>query len=500
MGDRPRPRGASSTTSTRFGSARRATPTRSSRATRERTRGCSASTATSSTTRRPSPLPRRSARRGAPGVLQPQAGNVLHVTELTAATTARADTSRPRPSVHEALQLRRHRLVDALLPPVHARRRDRLPARVLARVGRPDRRAPRVGGEPVSLPPHVLSRPLEPRSARARRPRAAEPDRPRRKKRTRATRRFSTGCDRRRLASHVEGGEVPSGRARHEGRRAVLPMTTRRRRRRDVRVARGARRRAVRRCPSRRTRDFDVVVADDGSGPDTAAVVERWGAGVRRAAASRPAGGRGLSARAREEPRRARGNEGDYLVMIDGDCRASPRVRRRHSEERRPRLVRRREAARARPGAEPRACSRSGCPMHALVAARWLRERDAARRSQRSRPATGDVRGARAAGVRAAQRSLRRSCSACGVRRLRARERLRQPIRGLGGGGRRSRGPAAPPRAALRLAGPARDAPPPLARDAEGRAAERRRSWTETHEGSRVEAVSGLRELASELG
>src|SRR5205823_5665748 len=54
---------------------------------------------------------------------------------------------------------------------------------------------------------------------------------------------------------------------------------------------------------------------------------------------------------------------------------------------------------------------------------------------------------------------------------LRARERLRRALRGLGRRGRGPGCPAAPCRPPLRLAGAARDAAPPLARDAQARRA-----------------------------
>jgi glycosyltransferase involved in cell wall biosynthesis len=65
--------------------------------------------------------------------------------------------------------------------------------------------------------------------------------------------------------------------------------------------------------------DFEVVVADDGSGPATAAVVERW----RESFAARL-----VHARQRDEGFRlarvrnlgAAEAAGDYLVFVDGDC------------------------------------------------------------------------------------------------------------------------------------------------------------------------------------
>jgi len=70
-----------------------------------------------------------------------------------------------------------------------------------------------------------------------------------------------------------------------------------------------------------RDRRFEVVIADDGSGPDTAALVERW----------KPQLGVSLSHvwhehrgfRAAEIRNRAiRASAGDYCIFLDGDCLA----------------------------------------------------------------------------------------------------------------------------------------------------------------------------------
>jgi glycosyltransferase involved in cell wall biosynthesis len=62
---------------------------------------------------------------------------------------------------------------------------------------------------------------------------------------------------------------------------------------------------------------FDAVVADDGSGPETAAVVERWQAtfGERLVHARQPDEGFRL---ARVKNLGAKAAQGDYLVLIDG--------------------------------------------------------------------------------------------------------------------------------------------------------------------------------------
>ncbi len=65
-------------------------------------------------------------------------------------------------------------------------------------------------------------------------------------------------------------------------------------------------------------RDFEVVVADDGSGPETAATVERWSdrfGGRLRHVRQDDAGYR----LARVKNLGARASSGDFLAMIDGD-------------------------------------------------------------------------------------------------------------------------------------------------------------------------------------
>ncbi len=108
-------------------------------------------------------------------------GNVLHVTELDMRLESRQRLSRATVALgDEALQLRGDRLLDEVLPPVHARRRDRVPSGLRARVDRRPLRRPRVGGELAPLPPHVFPPPLQCRAGRRGRARAAKPDRPRR--------------------------------------------------------------------------------------------------------------------------------------------------------------------------------------------------------------------------------------------------------------------------------------------------------------------------------
>jgi glycosyltransferase involved in cell wall biosynthesis len=70
-------------------------------------------------------------------------------------------------------------------------------------------------------------------------------------------------------------------------------------------------------------REFEVVVADDGSGPETAAVVDRWRAvfGTRLAHAWQPDEGFRLS---RVRNLGALDARGDLLVFVDGDCILRP--------------------------------------------------------------------------------------------------------------------------------------------------------------------------------
>src|SRR5262249_17492500 len=82
-------------------------------------------------------------------------------------------------------------------------------------------------------------------------------------------------------------------------------------------------------------------------------------------------------------------------------------------------------------------------------------------------------------------------------RRLRASERLRHALYGLGRRGRRYRGPPPPRGVALRLGGPQKHGPPPLAREPKApRAPERRTSGGDTverpHRGDRGPARAAL--------
>lgn len=76
--------------------------------------------------------------------------------------------------------------------------------------------------------------------------------------------------------------------------------------------------------------DYQVVVADDGSGPETARVVERAAAGDREVLHvwQEDRGFRAAAARNRA----VAASSGDYLVFLDGDCLVRPDFVRRHAE------------------------------------------------------------------------------------------------------------------------------------------------------------------------
>jgi glycosyltransferase involved in cell wall biosynthesis len=80
---------------------------------------------------------------------------------------------------------------------------------------------------------------------------------------------------------------------------------------------------ALRALARQTDRDFDVVVADDGSGPQTAALVEAWKARLGVPLAHVWHEDRGF--RAGEIRNRALlASRGDYVVFLDGDCLARP--------------------------------------------------------------------------------------------------------------------------------------------------------------------------------
>jgi glycosyltransferase involved in cell wall biosynthesis len=79
----------------------------------------------------------------------------------------------------------------------------------------------------------------------------------------------------------------------------------------------------LRSLAGQRDRDFEVVVADDGSGPETAALMERWKLDI-----GVPLGHvwhEHHDFRAGEIRNRAiRASRGDYCVFLDGDCLVRP--------------------------------------------------------------------------------------------------------------------------------------------------------------------------------
>ena len=81
---------------------------------------------------------------------------------------------------------------------------------------------------------------------------------------------------------------------------------------------------AVLRALSRQTdRDFEIVVADDGSRPDTAAVVAAWGS--RMPTTLKHVWQEDCGFRAAESRNRAiRASSGAYCVFLDGDCIPRP--------------------------------------------------------------------------------------------------------------------------------------------------------------------------------
>jgi glycosyltransferase involved in cell wall biosynthesis len=123
--------------------------------------------------------------------------------------------------------------------------------------------------------------------------------------------------------------------------------------------------------------EFDVVVADDGSGPETAATVERWAAtfGDRLRHVRQEDAGYRL---ARVKNLGARAATGDFLAMIDGD--SVPRagfVRAMRTSATRGWFLggKRLELSRA---LSERVLA-EGLPVHRWSLVRWLRERGDAR-------------------------------------------------------------------------------------------------------------------------
>jgi glycosyltransferase involved in cell wall biosynthesis len=85
-------------------------------------------------------------------------------------------------------------------------------------------------------------------------------------------------------------------------------------------------------------RDFEVVIADDGSGPEVAALVREWGARTGRETIHAWQENHGFRKSAIVNRAVAR-SSGEYLAFIDGDCILHHRFLERHFRRRRPRGV-----------------------------------------------------------------------------------------------------------------------------------------------------------------
>jgi len=81
---------------------------------------------------------------------------------------------------------------------------------------------------------------------------------------------------------------------------------------------------AVLRSLSRQSdRDFEVIVADDGSGPETAALVDRWKDATGRRLAHVWHADEGFRA-AEIRNRAVLASHGEYCIFLDGDCIVRP--------------------------------------------------------------------------------------------------------------------------------------------------------------------------------
>ena len=281
-------------------------------------------------------------------------------------------------------------------------------------------------------------------------------------------------------------------RASRDGGPPALPA---RDRRQHVRVARGARcrpagvRRAVR--PS-----FTLVVADDGSGPDTEALVDRGESsfGERLVHAWQPDEGFRL---ARVLNLGALAVDADYLAFMHGES-----IPRRHFVRAIRSCIepgwfvagRRVDVSRVAHTARSR-CSSSRCIAGAWPD--WLRSRrhvgslvaltrrDRRRVGRRGVPEFSPPR----PNVRLPPRGRPHG--------LRAGQRLRHALRGLGRGGRRHRGPASSTRPALRARRARRHADPSLARVGRSRrTAELAPAAGRPSRAIGSRPIEGLRELA----
>ena len=272
----------------------------------------------------------------------------------------------------------------------------------------------------------------------------------------------------------------------------------------DVRVARGARRRppldlgggapAARRHGGRRR-----LGPADGGGRGAQAGELPCAASARLAARRRVA--------QEPDPRPGVSGGGRRLPALPGRrLRAPARLPRRDAAGRPPGLVPGQQAAppeRRALAARPRRGGRSLALVDGALARRGAARgrvdptRDGARRRPRPGARSQTSVAARLARLRAALRRLRLLLRRP-PRGLRARERIRHAIHGVGRGGRGHRRPTPSLGDAVRLAGARRDDAPPLASGEAGTMPSNDPLVRETRSGTHVEAYEGLRELESE--
>ncbi len=101
---------------------------------------------------------------------------------------------------------------------------------------------------------------------------------------------------------------------------------------------------AVLRALSHQTdRGFEIVVADDGSGPETAVVIENWT--TRLPVPLKHVWQQNRGFRGAESRNRGIGaSSGRYCIFLDGDCLARADFIATHTKTRRTRMVRRRQS------------------------------------------------------------------------------------------------------------------------------------------------------------
>ena len=238
--------------------------------------------------------------------------------------------------------------------------------------------------------------------------------------------------------------------------------------------------------------DFDLVVADDGSGPDTAALAEAWKAYLRLTHVRQDDDGYRL---ARVRNLGAQEARGDYLVFLNSDTVPAEALRPGDAEGRGPGLVPGRQAPAPLPRAERARPRRPGADPSVVVPSLGppFRPGEPARRADGTRPAAAGAR--RPARVRTARRRLRLPARDL-ARGLRARQRLRHALRRLGRRGRRDGRSPPPCRPPLRLGGAAKHAAPPLARVAHAVGAPERPAAPRDGDERLHGRAPGLRELA----